>query len=383
MRRPLYGEEHEAFRATARQFFAAELGQHLADWTEAGRPDRGFFERAGALGMLGLRMPEAYGGAGLETYSFNVVLNEAAAAEHLSTACFRLHAEIFLPYLVTYGSDEQKRRWLPDLIAGRRIGALAMSESATGSDLAGITTRAVRDGDHYRLTGSKTFITNGTNADLVIVVARTSQDAGDRRQGLTLLMVERGMTGFTSGAPLAKLGLHYGDTAELFFDEVRVPVENRLGDEGKAFSYLLSNLPQERLSIAVGAVAMSRAALELALSYSRSRLLFGKPLISFQNTKFVLAEVATEVEVAEQLIDRSVQELDAGTLTPSDAAMVKLFCTEAQGRAVDKCLQLHGGYGFMAEYPIASMYADARVTRIYGGSSEVMKVIISKALAAE
>ncbi|WKU03538.1 acyl-CoA dehydrogenase family protein [Micromonospora sp. HUAS LYJ1] len=379
MRRRIFGRDHEDFRGTADAFFRRER-ENLDTWTSEGRVDRGFFERAGELGLLGLRVPEEYGGSDAGTYTFNVVLSEAAAAANVSLVGLRVHAEVVLPYLLKYGTPEQRARWVPAMVAGTTVGAIAMSEADTGSDLAGIATRAARNADgDFVLSGAKTFITNGTNADLVVVVARTGS-GGDRRAGLSLLVVEDGMPGFTRGNPVGKLGLKYSDTAELSFDDVVVPGGNLLGEEGRGFEYLTSNLPQERISIAVGAIAMSQAALRRTIEYARDRQLFGTSLASLQNTRFVLAEVAAEIETAQQALDNAVVELDEGTLSPEDAAKIKLVATEVQARTVDKCLQVHGGYGYMTEYDIAAMYADARVTRIYGGSSEVMKVIISRSL---
>jgi acyl-CoA dehydrogenase len=293
----------------------------------------------------------------------------------------RTQLDVILPYFLAYCSDSQQARWLPGMAAGELLTAIAMTEPGTGSDLAGIRTRAVRDGDHYVLDGAKTFITGGWLADLVIVVCRTADpDPADRRAGLTLLVVEDGMPGFAKGGKLDKMGLKVHDTAELSFEGVRVPVENRLGEEGRAFSYLGRNLPQERMTIAVGAVAQARAALDTAVEYVSSRQVFGQPLSTFQNTKFELAAVAAEVEAAQALVDRALLALVAGELSGADAAIAKLFCTEMQARAVDRCLQLFGGYGYINEYPIARLYTDARVTRIYGGTSEVMKSIISKSL---
>ncbi|MHB8593342.1 MAG: acyl-CoA dehydrogenase family protein, partial [Acidimicrobiales bacterium] len=374
MRRTLFSDEHEAFRAVVSSFFEREAVPHLREWEEAGKVDRAFLRRAGELGLLGFQVPVSYGGAGLDTFIYNVIVSEVAATLHFVPVTLRVHTDIVLPYFLRYAGAEQRERWLPDLASGQSIAAIAMSETGTGSDLAGIRTKAVSDGDQYLLNGSKIFITSGITADVIVVVARTSE-GDDRRDGLTLLVVEDGMPGFTRGRVLDKLGLKYSDTAELFFEDVVVPVENRLGEEGKAFGYLSSNLPQERTSISVGAVGMARAALDMTVQYAKERVIFGASLASFQNTKFVLAEVATEIEAAQHLLDKAIVELDAGSLSASDAAKVKLFCTEVQGRAVDRCLQVHGGYGYMREFDISGMYADARVTRIYGGTSEVMKVI--------
>jgi acyl-CoA dehydrogenase len=291
----------------------------------------------------------------------------------------RTQLEVILPYFLNYCDDEQRGRWFPGLAAGELLTAIAMTEPGTGSDLAGMRTRAVRDGDHYVLNGAKTFITGGALADLVIVVARTS-DEEDRRAGLTLLVVEDGMPGFAKGRKLDKIGLKVQDTAELSFTDVRVPAANRLGEEGAAFGYLGHNLAQERMTVAVGAVAQARAALDATIDYVKSRTVFGKSLAGFQNTKFELAAVAAEVEAGQALLDRAIVAHVAGELDSAGAAKTKLFCTEMQGRVIDRCLQLFGGYGYITEYPIARLYADARVTRIYAGTSEVMKSIISKSL---
>jgi acyl-CoA dehydrogenase len=285
-----------------------------------------------------------------------------------------------MPYFLAFANEEQRERWFPRLASGEMLTAIAMTEPGTGSDLAGIATRAQWDGDGYLLNGAKTFITGGVIADAVIVVARTSDETTDRRRGLTLLVVEDGMPGFSRGRELAKLGMKAQDTAELSFDDVRVPVANRLGEEGMAFDYLGRNLQQERVCVAVEGVASAEAALRMTIDYVKERRAFGQPVSAFQNTKFELASVATEIEAAQAMVDAAVQALDAGELTAADAAKVKLFCTELQARAVDRCLQLFGGYGYMLEMPISRLYADARVTRIYGGTSEVMRSIIGKSL---
>ena len=289
-----------------------------------------------------------------------------------------LHNDITTPYFVEVCNDEQRQRWLPGIASGELITAIAMTEPGTGSDLAGVVTTAIRDGDEYVLNGSKTFITNGINSDLIIVVAKT--DPSERHAGMSLLVVERGMAGFERGRNLEKIGMHSQDTAELFFTDVRVPAANLLGEEGRGFDYLTANLAQERLSIAVSGVATARAALGWTVDYVQERVAFGKPIGSFQNTKFVLAEIKTEVDVGQAYVDQCVLRLNAGTLSASDAAQAKLFCSELQNRAVDRCLQLFGGYGFMTEYPIARAYVDSRVTSIYGGTSEVMKTIVAKSL---
>lgn len=341
---------------------------------------RTLFEQLGSLGLLGMAVPEEFGGAGLDDYRYNVVLQEEAARALVTLGTVRTQLDVVLPYFLTYADRDQRERWFPGLASGKLLTAVAMTEPGTGSDLAGIRTTAVRDGDSYVLNGAKTFITGGLLADLVIVVARTSTDPDNRRAGLTLLVVEDGMPGFTRGRVLHKLGIKVQDTVELAFDDVRVPVVNRLGEEGAAFGYLGRNLPQERMTVAVGSVAQARAALDTTIGYVKERKAFGKTVASFQNTKFELAAVAAEIEAAQAMLDRAVLELVAGELSGPDAAKVKLFCTEMQARAVDRCLQLFGGYGYMLEYPIARLYADARITRIYAGTSEVMKVIIAKSL---
>ena len=380
MRRDVFTDEHESFRALIRDFVAKEVVPHHAAWEKAGRLPREVFEKLGTLGVLGIAIPEEYGGAGIEDYRYNVVLQEEAARALVTLGTVRTQLDVILPYFLAYADEEQRERWFPGLASGRLLTAIAMTEPGTGSDLAGMRTTAVRDGDHYILNGAKTFITGGLLADLVIVVARTSTDPENRRAGLTLLVVEDGMPGFVRGRALDKIGIKAQDTAELSFDGVRVPVANRLGEEGAAFGYLGRNLPQERMTVAVGSVAQARAALDATVEYVKERKVFGAPVASFQNTKFELAAVAAEVEAAQAMLDRAVLELVAGELSGADAAKVKLFCTEVQARAVDRCLQLFGGYGYMLEYPIARLYADARVARIYAGTSEVMKVIIAKSL---
>jgi acyl-CoA dehydrogenase len=380
MRRDVFTEDHDAFRGLVREVVAKEVVPHYGEWEKAGRIPRGFFATLGALGLLGMAIPERYGGGGQPDYRYNVVLQEEAAAALVTLGTVRTQLDVVLPYFLAYANEEQRERWFPGLASGRLLTAIAMTEPGTGSDLAGIRTTAVRDGDAYVLNGAKTFITGGLLADLVIVVARTATDPGDRRAGLSLLVVEEGMAGFGRGRVLDKMGIKVQDTVELAFDDVRVPVANRLGEEGAAFGYLGHNLPQERMTVAVGSVAQARAALDTTVAYVKERRVFGSPVAAFQNTKFELAAVAAEIEAAQALLDRAVLDLVDGRLSGADAAKVKLFCTEMQARAVDRCLQLFGGYGYMLEYPIARLYADARITRIYAGTSEVMKVIIAKSL---
>ena len=380
MRRTLYTEEHEAFGKVVRSFLQAEATPYFPEWEKTGYLPREFVRKLGDIGVMGMTIPEEFGGAGIDDYRYNVVLQEEAAAALVSLGPVRLMLDVILPYFLTYANDEQRTRWLPGLATGELLTAIAMTEPGTGSDLAGIKTTAVRAGDHYVVNGAKTFITGGYLADLVIVVTRTSYDEDDRRAGLTLLVVEAGTPGFDKGRMLDKIGLKSQDTTELSFTDVHVPVENRLGKEGAGFGYLRHNLPQERLAIAVGSVAQARAALTTTIDYVTQRTAFGKRLSDFQNTKFELAAVATEVEAAQSLLDRAVEAHVVGELSASDAALTKLFATEMQARVVDRCLQLFGGYGYITEFPIARLYADARVSRIYGGTSEVMKTIISKSL---
>jgi len=380
MRRTLFDDEHELFRSSFRQFLDAEVVPHHDRWEREGIVDRDLFRKAGAAGFLGFAAPEEHGGGGVRDFRYNLVLDEEVQATGVGAAGLglTLHTDICLPYFLDLTSEEQKARWLPGICSGELVTAVAMTEPGTGSDLASIRTTAVRGGDHYVVNGSKTFITNGINADLVITAVKT--DPSQRHAGMSLLVLERGMEGFERGRNLDKVGLHAQDTAELFFNDVRVPVANRLGDEGHGFRMLVTNLPQERLSIAAAGVAAARAALTWTLAYCKERRAFGQPIGSFQNSRFRLAEMATEVEVGQAFVDRCVLALNAGELTAEEAAMAKLWCTELQGRVVDAGVQLHGGYGYMTEYPIARAYADARITRIYGGTSEVMKEIIGRSL---
>jgi acyl-CoA dehydrogenase len=379
MRRDVYTTEHEDFRDLVRQFLDKEVVPHFAEWEKAHQVPRELYRRMGEVGIMGMTTPEEYGGGGVTSFKFNAVLTEESVGRHVMLGTSSVHLDIILPYVLTLATDEQKRRWLPGMAAGELMTAIAMSEPGTGSDLSGIATSARRDGDDWIVNGAKTFITGGILADLVIVVARTSREE-DPRAGLTLLVVERDMPGFTRGRNLDKVGLHASDTAELFFDDVRVPAANVLGVEGAAFMYLAQNLAQERLSIAVGSQAGAVAALETTIAYTSQRKAWGRAVSSFQNTKFELADCATDIEAGQALLDRALNAHDRGELTPADAAKVKLFCSELQNRVVDRCVQLHGGYGYMLEYPIARMWTSARPSRIFGGTNEVMKLIISKDL---
>ncbi|MEV0711964.1 MULTISPECIES: acyl-CoA dehydrogenase family protein [Nocardia] len=380
MRRDLFTEDHEAFRQLVRGFIEKQIAPNYAQWEKDGQMPREIFREMGGLGILGFALPEEYGGGGSRDYRYNVILQEEAARALVTLGTVRTQLDVILPYFLEYADAAQRERWFPGMVNGDLLTAVAMTEPGTGSDLAGMRSTAVRDGDHYILNGAKTFITGGLLADLVIVVARTSTDPDNRRAGLTLLVVEGGMPGFTRGRMLEKMGCKVQDTMELSFEDVRVPVENRLGEEGAAFGYLGHNLPQERMTVAVGSVAQARAAINATIEYTRERKAFGTPVSSFQNTKFELAAMSAEVEAAQTMIDRAVADLVDGELSGADAARTKLFCTEVQARVVDRCLQLFGGYGYMMEYPIARLYTDARVARIYAGTSEVMKMIIARDL---
>jgi len=374
----LYEADHEAFRATVRGFMDRYVIPQHAEWEKAGIVDRGIWLEAGKHGLLGFELPEEYGGGGVADFRYNAVLVEEITRAGATGVGFGLHNDVVAPYLTKLATEEQKARWFPGFCSGELITAIAMSEPAAGSDLQGIQSTAVRDGDAWVLNGSKTFITNGINSDLVIVVAKTDPSKG--AHGISLLMVERGMPGFERGRNLDKIGLKAQDTAELFFTDVRVPVTNLIGEENHGFVHLMDNLPQERLSIAVGAVAAAEHIVEMTVDYCKSRTAFGRPIGSFQNSRFTLAEFATEVEIARTYLDRSILELNAGRLSATDAAMAKWWTTEMQKRVVDGCLQLFGGYGYMNEFPIAKAYLDSRVQTIYGGTTEIMKEIIGRSL---
>ena len=378
--RAIFDDVHDEFRRSFASWVAKEIAPDYILWEEAGIAPREIFTSAGSNGFLGMQIPEEFGGGGSDDFRFNQIVAEEFAYAGIGGAGLgiTLHNDFTIPYYLELANDEQRQRWLPGIASGDLITAIAMTEPGTGSDLASVGTTAVRDGDVYVVNGSKTFITNGINSDLVIVVAKTDPTA--RHSGMTLLVAERGMEGFDRGRNLEKIGNHSQDTAELFFDDVRIPVANRMGEEGEAFRYLSSNLAQERLSIAITGVASAQAALNSTVEYVKERTAFGKSLGQFQNTKFVLAEVKTAIEVAQAYVDQSVMKLIAGELTPTEAAQAKYWCTDLQHDAAHRCLQLFGGYGYTLEYPIARNYADARVTSIYGGTNEIMKTIISKSL---
>ncbi|GAA2366067.1 acyl-CoA dehydrogenase family protein [Nonomuraea africana] len=377
MQRDLFEEEHLLFRETVREFMAREVLPHHAQWEKDGIVPREVWKKAGEVGMFGFSVPEEYGGAGITDFRYNAVIVEEITRSGASGLGFSLHNDVMAPYLVDLTDDEQKQRWLPGFVTGELITAIAMTEPGAGSDLQGIRTTAVREGDHYVVNGQKTFITNGINADLVVVVAKTDPAAGAR--GTTLLVVERGKEGFARGRNLEKIGMKAQDTAELFFENVRVPVANRLGaEDGQGFFQLMNNLPQERMSIAVAAVAAAEAVLEETIEYCKTRQAFGRNLGSFQNTRFVLAELATETEIARHYVDKCVVALNAKQLSVVDAAKAKWWTTELQNKVIDRCLQLHGGYGYMMEYPVAKAWVDSRVQTIYGGTTEIMKEIIGR-----
>jgi alkylation response protein AidB-like acyl-CoA dehydrogenase len=376
--RTLFEPEHDLFRESFRSFLERHVAPYHEQWEKDKVVDRGVWLEAGKQGFLGMAVPEEYGGGGDPDFRYNAIVTEEITAGRYSGLGFGLHNDVVAPYLLRLTTEEQKQRWLPGFCSGELITAIAMSEPGTGSDLQGIKTRAVRDGDSWVLNGAKTFITNGINSDLVVVVAQTDSDKG--AQGFSLLVVERGMEGFERGRKLDKIGLDAQDTAELSFDNVRVPAENLLGEEGMGFVYLMQNLPQERLSIAVMAAAAMEGVLEATLQYTKERKAFGKPIGSFQNSRFVLAELATEATVVRIMTDEFIRLHLDEKLTVEQAAMAKWYTTEAQVRLVDRCLQLHGGYGYMREYPIARAFMDSRVQTIYGGTTEIMKEIIGRSL---
>lgn len=377
--RRLYDDEHEQFREVIRAFVDQHAAPHAQRWAADGKVDRWLFTKAAEAGILGFALPEEYGGGGADDFRFNAIMGEELARNPVSDgmAGIALQNDIVFPYFVDLTNDEQKQRWLPGIAAGELVTAIAMTEPGTGSDLAGIRTSAVRDGDDYVINGSKTFISNGQNADLVVVAVRTS---ADRHRGLSLIVVEGDRPGFTRGRNLDKIGLHAQDTSELSFADVRVPAGNLLGAEGDGFLGLMRNLPQERLSIAAAAVAASEGVLERTLDYVKERTAFGQPIGSFQNTRFVLAEIATQLQASRVYIDEFVRLHTAGELTAEQAAAAKWYTTEQYNEVVYRCQQLYGGYGYMQEYRIAQDYQDARITTIYGGTTEIMKEIVGRSL---
>jgi acyl-CoA dehydrogenase len=375
--RSLFTPEHETFRDSVRRFLEAEVKPHDERWQEQGYADKAVWRKAGENGFLCMSMPEEYGGSGADKL-FSMVLMEEQARINNSSVGWGLHSEIVAPYLFNYGSEVLKKKYLPKMASGEMIGAIAMSEPGAGSDLQAIKTTALRSGSGYVLNGSKTFITNGWNCDLVIVVAKTDPAKGAK--GTSLVVVDTSMKGFAKGKRLKKMGLKGQDTAELFFDNVEVPAENLLGQENNGFIYLMQELPWERMQIAIGAAAKCEAALGWTINYVNDRKAFGKPVASFQNTRFKLAEIATEVQVMRVFVDRCMELLLEKKLDTATASMAKYWATDMEGKVLDECLQLHGGYGFMWEFPISQAYVDARVSRIYGGTNEIMKEVISRSL---
>jgi alkylation response protein AidB-like acyl-CoA dehydrogenase len=375
-RRFAFSDEHHLFRDQVRRFFDRELLPHLSRWEDEGIIDRTFWTKAGEAGLLCPTVPEEYGGPGLD-FGFNAVIGEELGYAG-STAGITLHSDIVTDYIVAYGSEEQKRHWLPRMVSGETPTAIAMTEPGAGSDLQGIRTTARRDGNHYVLNGSKTYITNGQHAELVIVVAKTDPDLGAK--GVSLILVEAKREGFARGRNLDKIGFHSQDTSELFFDDLRVPITSCLGAEGMGFAYLMNQLPQERLSIACAAQASAQRAFDEAVSFTKGRKAFGRTVFDFQNTKFTLADLAAKLQVGWAHLDWAIRRHIAGEFTAAEASAAKLWHTELQWEACDASLQLHGGAGYMNEYLIARLWRDARVTRIFGGTNEIMKEVVSRAI---
>ena len=379
MRRDIFSEEHEVFREQFRRFAVAEIEPRIAGWDAEGRSDRESWLKMGEHGFLGANAPEEYGGAGAD-FLYDAIVMEELAYLRAHGMMMSLHSNICMPYITTYGSDEQKERYLPGCISGEILLGICMTEPGTGSDLQNVQTRARREGDEYVIDGSKTFISNGQIGDLFIVVAKTDVEAKPAYRGISLLLVEADTPGFQRGRKLDKLGLPGQDTSELFFEGCRIPVTNRLGEEGQGFSMLMNKLQQERLCIAVGSIASCRRSLDDTLAYVKERRAFGKPIAAFQNTQFKLAELATQVEVGQAFIDRLLAAHVRGDDIVTEVSMAKWWASDLQKRLTSDCLQLFGGYGFMSEYPISSDYADAAVQTIYAGTNEIMKVIIARNL---
>jgi len=377
MQRDVFGEEHELFRTQVRRFVDEEVAPRILEWNEKGMSDREIWRRAGEEGFLGPNAPEEYGGAGAD-FLYSAIVMEELAYARAHGMMVSLHSDIVMPYLLTWGTDAQKEKYAPGAISGELLLGICMTEPGTGSDLAAVQTRAIRDGDSYVLNGSKTFISNGQIGDLFVVVAKTDPAADPPHKGVSLLLVEADTPGFVRGRKLDKLGLRGQDTSEIFFEDCRVPVENLLGAEGQGFRMLMQKLQQERLSIAVASVASCRRALDDTVEYVKQREAFGKPIAGFQHIQFKLAELATEVEVGQSFVDRLLAAHVRGDEIVKEVSMAKWWTTDLQKRLTADCLQLHGGYGFMLEYPISTDYADAAVQSIYAGTNEIMKVIISR-----
>jgi alkylation response protein AidB-like acyl-CoA dehydrogenase len=378
MKRLIYDAEHEQLRETTKQYIEREVAPNAEKWERERIVDRSAYVAAGKYGLIGFNMPEEYGGGGSDDFRFNAVINEELSKFGSTIPALTLQNDVVGPYFKTLANDEQKERWLPGIISGETIVAIAMTEPGTGSDLAGIRTSAIRDGDDWILNGSKTFISSGINCDLVVVVTRTDPEAGHK--GFTLLVVDKDMEGFSRGRKLDKMGLHTQDTAELHFENVRVPAANVLGKTGRGFYHLMHNLPSERLSIAISAIAGARETWRQTLQYAKDRKAFGQPIGSFQHNRFLLAELDTELEIAEQYIDRCLRAVVDNELTAVEAAKAKWWCTELAKKVVDACVQLHGGYGYMNEYRVAHDYVDARIYTIFGATTEIMKDIIGRDL---
>ncbi len=376
--RTAYNEDHEAFRQSVRSFIKAEVVPHIERWDEAGIIERDIWPKAGAVGMLCPTVPEEYGGLGLD-FGYNAIIDEEVAYGGTSLG-FSLQSDIVVNYLISYGSEEQKKHWLPRLVSGETITAIAMTEPGVGSDLQGIRTTAKKDGNHYVINGSKTYITNGQNADLILVCCKTDTEVQPAWKGVSIILVEAEREGFKRGRNLDKIGMDEADTSELFFEDVRVPMTNCLGEEGKGFIYLMSELPQERLSIAVSAMASTQKAFDETVAFCRERIVFGKPLLDFQNTRFVLADIKSKLQIGWAHLDWALNRHYKKELTAEEGAAAKLWHTDLQWEVVDACLQLHGGAGYMNEYPIARMWRAARVTRIFGGTNEIMKELIGRGL---
>jgi alkylation response protein AidB-like acyl-CoA dehydrogenase len=380
MERTIFEQEHKMFRDAFRKFAEQEIAPHHEQWEKDGIVPREVWLKAGEFGFLGMDVPEEYGGGGTKDFRYNVIVAEELVRIGASGPGFSLHNDIVIPYILEYGTKEQKDRWLPKMVTGESITAIAMTEPSTGSDLAGVRTSAIRDVSkgYFVVNGSKTFITNGINSDVVIAVCKTNPE--QKHSGISLIIIEREMEGFKRGRNLEKIGMKAQDTAELFFDNVCVPLDNMLGEEGHGFYYLMEQLPQERLSIAVGAIAGACASLDMTIRYCKEREAFGRPIGNFQNSRFKLAEMETEITIGQVFVDQCITLLNQKKLSPEQASMAKYWTTDLLNKVVDQCLQLHGGYGYMLEYPISRAWMDARVQSIYGGTNEIMKEIIGRSL---
>ena len=380
MQRRIFDDDHNLFRESVRDFVAREVTPHVTKWEEAGAVEKDMFRKAGDAGLLGMAIPDEFGGGGVSDFRFNVVIGEEMMRGNAfgSGLCITLHNDVVLPYFIELCSDSQKKRWFPGLASGQLMSAIAMTEPGAGSDLAGIQTTAIRDGDHYVVNGSKTFITNGINSDLIVTAVKT--DPSQRHAGMSLLVIEDGFDGFSRGRNLDKIGLHAQDTAELFFDDVHVPVENLLGEEGRGFIHLVDNLPQERLSLTAGSIAHAQVAFDWTLEYVKERQAFDQPIGAFQTIKHAMAEMRTELDIAQTYVDSQIIALNDGELSAEDAAKAKWWVTELENKVISRCLQMFGGWGYMEEYPIAQAFRDARVQTIYGGTTEIMKEIVGKSL---